>query len=89
MTKRRSRMDIIHSILRTIKGYRVGAYKTQILYRSNLSHSLLNRYLDFVMENELVETKKTDMKSAYYITEKGEEFIKTYEQMRRTFSSTV
>jgi predicted transcriptional regulator len=89
MAKRRSRMDIINSILRSIREHRVGAYKTQILYRSNLSHSLLNRYLDFVIENELVKTKKTDMRSVYYVTEKGEEFIRTYEEMRSTFSGTV
>ncbi|MDH5440189.1 MAG: hypothetical protein OEZ48_08170 [Candidatus Bathyarchaeota archaeon] len=84
MSKRRSRMDIIHSILKTIREDSVGAYKTRILYRSNLSHLVLNRYLDFIMGNELVKTERIGEKPVYCITDKGREFIKTYEKMRST-----
>jgi len=82
-TERRSRMDIICTILKAIGDSDRGARKTYILYRSNLSHPMLNRYLDFILECGLVKAEK----SVYYIGEKGLEFIRAYERMRGILES--
>ena len=80
-------MDIIHSILKAIGEHGRGARKTRILYRSNLSHPLLSKYLDFVTEYGLVKTEKSNEKLVYYVENRGREFIRTYEQMRSILES--
>jgi len=80
-------MDIICTILKAIGDSGRGARKTWILYRSNLSHPLLNRYLDFITECGLVKAEKSNEKLVYYIGEKGLEFIGAYEQMRGILES--
>ena len=87
MTKRRSKTDIIYSILRTVTKYNPGALKTRILYQSNLSHPQLTNYLDLLLETGLVTAKTIGQKRVYDITDKGEEFIHTYERMRSILES--
>lgn len=79
---KRGRLDIIHSILVTVRRDNPGALKTHILYKSNLSHSLLNRYLDFIVDNGMVKTRKIRKKLVYEITDKGREFLRAYEDLR-------
>jgi predicted transcriptional regulator len=47
----RNRLDIIADILRVVSG---NAKKTQIMYGSNLSYKVLQRYLAVVMKASLV-----------------------------------
>jgi len=87
MSKRRSRMEIVYSVLKVIGEDGRGARKTRILYKSNLSHPLLSKYLDFVTEYGLVRSEKSNEKPVYHLADKGREFIRTYEQMRKTLES--
>jgi len=80
-------MNIICTILKAIGNSDRGARKTYILYRSNLSHPMLNKYLDFVIECGLVKAEKSNEKLVYYIGEKGLEFMKAYERMRGILES--
>ena len=48
---RRSDVDIIGSILEVTEG---GAKKTEIVYKVNLNHSLLKKYLSTLVEKELI-----------------------------------
>jgi predicted transcriptional regulator len=75
-------MEIIYSVLKAIAEKGRGARRTSILYRSNLSHPLLCKYLDFVTECSLVRTEKSNERLVYHIEGKGREFIRTFEQMR-------
>ena len=80
--KRRSRTDIIYSILSTVSRYNPGALPTYIIYRSNLSYDLFKSYLEVLLKSELIREKRVGGKLVYDMTGKGEEFMRTYERMR-------
>jgi len=57
--------------------------KTHIMYKANLSHRQLTKYLEFVMSNELLqEIHDPEDGTRYYdVTEKGIQFLKDYERL--------
>ena len=57
--------------------------KTHIMYKANLSHRQLTKYLEFVMSNELLqEINDPEDGTRYYdVTEKGIQFLKDYERL--------
>jgi predicted transcriptional regulator len=76
----RTRVEILASILGVAHD---GALKTHIMYKANLSHKQLQRYLGFLMESNLLErVQDSDTGSDYYrITERGVEFLKDYNRL--------
>lgn len=71
-------MQIIADILMVIRnGVKSGARKTRIMYQANLSYRLLNEYLDYTMETNLISVSPED-KSQYVITSRGYEFLEKY-----------
>lgn len=75
---RRGRLEIINEILSLC---RRPTYKTHILYKCNLSFEQLNKYLDFLVSNDLLTSSLHNGKELYKITEKGEIFIKDYQRL--------
>ena len=65
----RTRIEIIVNMLDAVRDH---VLKTHIMYRANLSHRQLQRYLNFLLENGLVEKiQSTNSKSClYHITSK-------------------
>ena len=82
MFKRRSRLDVIYSILKSVTKRNRAVTITRILYQSNMSHSQLKSYLDFLSRNELIRSRAIDKKLVYGITDRGEEFMREYEDLR-------
>jgi predicted transcriptional regulator len=73
----RTRVEIIASMLNAARDW---TPKTHIMYRANLSHRQLRRYLTFILDNGLLEkaqsvTYKTNL---YHITEKGLSVLRDY-----------
>lgn len=87
MAERRSKLSILRDILKTVNDKGGKAKPTHILYGANLSHDRLKRYLESLEEEELI--KKTDAKGQthYEITQKGLEFLSTYNKMNKFFSA--
>ena len=76
----RTRVEILGSILKVAGG---GTLKTHIMYRANLSHRQLEKYLSFLEERGLLmdfvdEDTGTNL---FKITEKGIEFLKEYNHL--------
>ena len=67
---KRSESVIIHTILNET---REGVKKTRLMYNAKMSNTQLDRYLEWLLEQEIVE-KRTENGSniLYYSTEKGE-----------------
>ncbi len=88
MTNRRSRLELIFDILLAIQNKGGRIKPTHLMYKSNLSHKLLNAYLDELMERELIrideEIVKKKMKSTktVLITDKGLSFLAEFRRMR-------
>jgi len=77
--KPRRSIDIMASMLAVCNG---GARKTEIMYKANLSHDMLERYLKTLSAAKLIE--KFDMPGVYRATAKGLAFLKDYGDFKKT-----
>ena len=80
----RTRVEILASIL-TVASY--GALKTHIMYKANLSHRQLEKYLAFLEERDMI-TRVLDGSggSTYRITDKGFGFLRDYSHVTDYFT---
>jgi predicted transcriptional regulator len=78
MGKKRNRLQIIHDILKVIRE-RDGRIKpTHILYKSNLSHQMMEEYLSELMGKKFVVEVSNGKTRTYKITDKGRNFLEKY-----------
>ena len=66
--------DIVRDILIVAS---VSVKKTWIMYQANLSYTLLNKYLNRLLKQDLVNRNGT---SYYLISKKGLDFLKIYDE---------
>ena len=64
----------------TIEGGRAGI--TRILYGANLSYDRLVRYLNELIEANLLKAIEENGKTFYALTKKGYEFLKEYKKIK-------
>ena len=76
----RTRVEILASILNVAHN---GALKTHIMYRANLSHRQLEKYLTFLTQQGMLvrDIDKDFGVAKYRVTEKGVEFLKDYDRL--------
>jgi predicted transcriptional regulator len=79
--KNRSRLEIIASILETTANR--GATSTRIIYRSFTSYTMLQGYLLFMLERNLIEIKENEKQtsSCFISTDKGRRFFRVYNKL--------
>lgn len=89
MGSRRSRLELVFDILLAIQNKGGKIKPTHLMYKSNLSHKLLNNYLEELMQKELVRVdeematkKKRANTKMVVITEKGLDFLAEFRRMR-------
>ncbi len=75
----RSRVQIAANILEIAKA---GSRKTRIMYLGNLSFALLQKYLDMLVQYDLLEVRGNSEKS-YLATEKGKQFLEDYYELQK------
>lgn len=83
MAERRDKLDIIGDILKAIqdKGGRIKP--THLLYKSNLSHEGMKRYIDELkMKLMLLEEEDKNQNKFFVITDKGLKFLQDYKKIR-------
>ena len=79
--KHRSRADIVADMLRVAQE---GAIKTKIMNQGFLSFPQLTDYLELLTDSGLLEYSKEERK--YHMTEKGRQFLKSYDEVGRTIA---
>lgn len=79
---RRSKLEMYIDILKVLA--RHGPLKlTHIMYKANINCSVLKQYLDFLIEQNLVEEKSLGKKRIVYaITERGRTVLKYFRELR-------
>lgn len=83
MGKKRSKLEIIHDILQLIRQKSGRIKPTHILYKSNLSYSMMSDYLEELIGKGFInQIKLPDGKSTYEITKKGDEYLAKYRMIR-------
>lgn len=83
MAERRDKLDIIGDILKAVqdKGGRIKP--THLLYKSNLSHEGMKRYIDELkMKLMLLEEEDKAQNKFFVITDKGLKFLEDYKKIR-------
>ena len=78
MGKKRNRLEIIKDILEVIRGKNGKIKPTHILYKSNLSHQMMEEYLNELKEKEFIREIKTERSRSFFITEKGTDYLAKY-----------
>jgi len=73
-------MDIIASILESATS---GVKKTRIMYKAALNFRQLQRYLPLLIKRGLINYAETNKGAVYKTTEKGRDFLKKYEELKR------
>lgn len=77
----RDRFELMATILKVCKN---GSPKTRIKNSANLSSPVLERYLDFLMNLNLIVEG-----NSYHTTEKGVAFIYAFERLQRILASPL
>ena len=78
MSKKRDRLRVIHDILKAIQEKNGKIKPTHILYKSNLSHQMMEEYLnELISKNFIIETK-TKKGKTYSLTQKGFDYLNKY-----------
>lgn len=82
MNLRRSKIDIVHDILKAMhdKGGRIKP--THLLYKSNLSHNRMMEYIKELLGKGLILEEKEEEKISYAITNSGLEFLANYKKLK-------
>ncbi len=82
MAGRREKLDIIKDILEAIRDKGGTIKPTHLLYKSNLSHDSMKRYVADLMEREMVEEVTEKKNKKFGITDKGLKFLTDYQQVK-------
>lgn len=81
MAERREKLDIIRDILQAIQDK--GKIKpTHLLYKSNLSHSSMKKYVGELTDRGMVFESEQGKQKVFVLTEKGLKFLENYRQIK-------
>jgi predicted transcriptional regulator len=72
-------MEIAITILELARN---GIQKTRLVYRTNFNHTLMQKYLDYLMEKNLIEIVNAS-RPVYHTTEQGIELLEQFSRIRK------
>ena len=78
MKTKRDRLEIFHDMLRAINDKNGKIKPTHLMYKSNLSHTMLNEYLTELIKRKFIEEVQSENGKSYTITKAGLEYIEKY-----------
>ncbi len=87
MEKKRDRLEIIRDILSVIRQKNGKIKPTHILYKSNLSHQMMEDYLTELKAKGFIEEHKKERGKTYSVTDKGSEYLDKYKLVEEFSSS--
>jgi len=82
-TSKRDSITILADILRSLI-HSKKARKMSIVYKANLNFIRIGKYLDVLIATGMVEAISEKETLLYSITERGREFLLTYEKLRES-----
>ncbi len=81
MSKKRDRLRVIFDILDVIREKGETIKPTHILYKSNLSHQMMQQYLNELIGKGFLIEKVAEKGKTYSLTEKGFNYLKEYNKI--------
>jgi len=82
MSERRSKLDIVGDMLKSIEAKGGSIKPTHLLYKSNLSHERMKLYVDELKSKGLLEEKEEKGKKKFAITDKGFDFLASFRKVK-------
>jgi predicted transcriptional regulator len=79
---RRTRIDIINDMLLAIVNKGGKIKPTHLLYKSNLSHTLMKEYIRELISKKLIMEQPEKRGKSFRITDKGRQFSREYKKMK-------
>ena len=76
--KKRDRLQVIYDILKAIEERNGKIKPTHILYKSNLSHQMMEEYLAELILKDFVNEQESESGKTYKLTEKGFDYLSRY-----------
>ena len=78
MNKKRDRLQVIFDILKVIQEKNGKIKPTHILYKSNLSHQMMEDYLKDLISGGFIIENNTSSGKTYQLTDKGFNYLNKY-----------
>ena len=82
MARKRSRVDIVADMLGSIQEKGGEIKPTHLMYKSNLSHSQMNSYLEELVSQQFISKIKKEHYEYIIITDKGVSFLNKVKEMK-------
>ena len=87
MNRRRSHIEIIAEMLRVGEN---GAGKTEIMYSVNMSYAQLQKYLKFLLANDLIHKVEVGNPCIqYHVTKKGADLLRSIDTVMEVLDVDV
>ena len=84
VNEKRDKIEIVYDILSAVEKKGGKIKPTHLLYKANLSHQRMKKYLAELLEKGLISETKDDAANRWYmLTEKGTQFISEYTRIRK------
>lgn len=80
---RRSKEEVIHDMLEAIQKKGGSIKPTHLLYKANLSHDALQKYLKELISAGLVKEVEDDGKKRYELLDAGHQFLEKYRRFKQ------
>ncbi|RME52740.1 hypothetical protein D6783_03920 [Candidatus Woesearchaeota archaeon] len=81
MSRKRNRLQIIYDILFAIREKNGKIKPTHILYKSNLSHQMMEEYLNDLWAKGFIIVNNTKKGRTFAITDKGNDYLNKYKMI--------
>lgn len=78
MGGKRTRLQIIYDILKVVQDHEGKIKPTQIIYKANLSHEMLEEYLSELLSKSFIIEQTAKRGKTYKLTDKGCAYISKY-----------
>jgi len=75
---KRGKMEVIFDMLQVVHDKGGSIKPTHLLYKANLSHDAMKRYVTELMEKEFLEERTQKGKKVYALTDQGYKFLEEY-----------
>ena len=82
MAERRDRITIIYDILSAIAAKNGRIKPTHLLYKSNLSHISMKKYIEELKGKKLIDEEHVKDHLFYKLTDEGIKFLNDYKKIR-------
>ena len=82
MKQRRSKNQVIHDMLYAIQQKGGSIKPTHLLYKANLSHDALRRYVEDLIKAGLIIEEETKGKKSFVLQDAGYAFLEKYRKFK-------